>query len=317
MTRTTNVNVIGLCHGHYGYVSIANVLGLDPAKVQWVAPGINHLIWLNEFRYEGQDAYPVLDAWLENGAAEYWKDREDHPDKYGLEDHMSRAVIDQYRRFGVLPVGDCTRDGGWWYKTDLETRLWWYGPTGGFGSDVHNGPFIERHYKRLQEIHEVAVDTSRRVTEAFPPVKTREQQVPIIDALTNDVAGTFQINVPNQGAVPGIADDVVAELPAIIDMGGIHRIQVAPLSRKLMIEVIAPRVNAMEWELEAFITGDRAMLLDALLMVSHHQSNGRSASVAQAKAYLDELLAQPYEQYWAARFQDKTPAWAKRLLERP
>ena len=24
-------------------------------------PGLNHIIWLTEFRYEGQDAYPILD----------------------------------------------------------------------------------------------------------------------------------------------------------------------------------------------------------------------------------------------------------------
>ena len=43
---------------------------------------------------------------------------------------MSRAVIDQYRRFGLLPVGDTTRGGGWWYKTDLDTQLLLVRPLG-------------------------------------------------------------------------------------------------------------------------------------------------------------------------------------------
>jgi len=29
MTRETNTKVVGICHGHYGYRAIANVLGLD------------------------------------------------------------------------------------------------------------------------------------------------------------------------------------------------------------------------------------------------------------------------------------------------
>lgn len=316
ITRQTGVKYIGLCHGHYGYRSIAQVLGLDPDKVTWTAPGLNHLIWLTEFRYQGRDAYPLVDEWIETQAEAYWQDRVDHPDKYGLEDYMSRAVIDQYRRFGLLPVGDATRGGGWWYKADLESRLFWYGPTGGFGSDVHRGPFLERHYRRLDEIHEVARDPSRSVLEAFPPVKTREQQVPIMDALTNDVADKFQINIPNRGALPGIADDMVVEIPAIIDRGGIHRIQLNPLPRKLMIEVIQPHILSTEWEAEAFLTGDRDMLVDALLMVYTFDHGGPTTSRAQAEAFVDDLLSQPYEQEWASRFQKHRPSWAH-VLDRP
>ena len=299
----------------HGYHSIAAVLGLDPDKVVWTAPGLNHLIWLTEFRYEGQDAYPLVDEWIETQAEAYWQDRVDHSETYGLEDHMSRAVIDSYRRFGLLPVGDTTRGGGWWYKTDLETRLWWYGPTGGFGSEVHRPPFLRRHYSRLEEIHEVARDLSRSVLEAFPPVKTREQQVPIIDALTNDISDKFQINVPNQGALPGVADDVVVELPAIIDKGGIHRIQLAPLPRKLMIEVIYPHILSTEWEVEAFVSGDKEMLIEGLLMMYTYDHAGPTTSYAQAKALVDDILSQPYEREWASRFVENRPSWA-RVLER-
>jgi alpha-galactosidase len=315
ITQQTSVKVIGLCHGHYGYINIANVLGIDPEKVVWTAPGLNHCIWLTEFRYEGADAYPLLDAWLENEAEAYWQDWEAHPENYGLEDQMSRAVMDQYRRFGLLPVGDTTRGGGWWYKTDLETRLWWYGPTAGFGSDVHRVPFLKRHYGRLDEIHRVARDESASVLDAFPPVKTHEQQVPIIDALTNDVAGKFQINVPNEGAIPGIADDEVVEIPAIIDKGGIHRIHVDPLPRKLMIEVIQPHILSGQWEREAFLTGDREMLVEGLLMVYAFDHGGPTLSYDQAKALVDDILAQPYEQVWASRFQQRRPGWAQ-ILER-
>jgi alpha-galactosidase len=302
MSRHTKVKVIGLCHGHYGYVNIAKTIGLDPTKVQWVAPGLNHTIWLSEFRYEGQNAYPILDEWIATKAEAYWAERHAHPEKYGLEDQMSRAVMDMYRRFGLMPVGDTTRGGGWWYKTDLETRLRWYGPTGGFFSEVHFPPFIKQHYARLDEIHQVARDPSRRVTEAFPPVKTREQQVPIIDALTNDVRGEFQINVLNQGALPGVADDVVTEIPALIDQGGIHRIQVKPLPKKIMLEVIAPEVLSMEWELECYLTGDRDLLLDGYLMLSTFQGGGKTTTYQQAVGYLDEMFAQPWNKEMAAHF---------------
>ena len=313
MTRQTGIKIIGLCHGHYGYRDIAQAVELDPEKVVWEAPGLNHVIWLTQFRYQGKDVYPLVDEWIVNKAEAYWQDRVDHPEKYGREDHMSRAVVDQYRRFGLMPVGDTTRSGGWWYKTDLETRLHWYGPTGGFSSDLYTPQFLARHRQRVEEVREVASAPSRSVLEAFPPVKTREQQVPIMDALVNDASAKFQINVPNQGALPGVADDVVTELPAIIDQGGIHRIQVTPLPRKIMLEVIQPRVLTMEWELETFLTGDRGMFLDGLLMISHFQSGGHTVSYEQAKAYLDEMLAQPYNRDMAEHFREREPAWAKVL----
>src|SRR5205085_902886 len=82
--------------------------------------------------------------------------------------------------------------------------------------------------------------------------KTREQQVPIIDALTNNTGGFFQVNVPNQGVVPGIPDDVVAEMSAWIDATGIHGVRPTPLPRKIMLEQTWPAIIEMERELEAF-----------------------------------------------------------------
>ena len=64
MTRETKIKVIGLCHGHYGVFRICKVLGLDPKKVTFQAPGVNHCIWMTDFRYDGKDAYPLLDCLL-------------------------------------------------------------------------------------------------------------------------------------------------------------------------------------------------------------------------------------------------------------
>jgi alpha-galactosidase len=107
-----------------------------------------------------------------------------------------------------------------------------------------------------------------------------------------------------------VADDVVTEIPAMIDQGGIHRIQVQPLPKKIMLEVIHPRVLAMEWQLETYLSGDRGMWLDGLLMVSHFQSSAQTVSYRQAKDYLDEMFAQPYNRDLAEHFQERAPEWS-------
>ena len=65
MTRETDIEVCGLCHGHYGYAGVARVLGLDPEAVTWQAPGLNHNIWLTDFICDNEDMYPRLDRWID------------------------------------------------------------------------------------------------------------------------------------------------------------------------------------------------------------------------------------------------------------
>ena len=129
MTRETGVKVCGLCHGHYGYREIAESLGIDPERVTWQAPGLNHNIWLTHFVYEGKDAYPLhrrVDrdqgrGVLADALAERTHDAQ-----------MSRAAVHQYHMYGLMPIGDTPRRGGWWYHTDIATKKRWYGePWGG------------------------------------------------------------------------------------------------------------------------------------------------------------------------------------------
>jgi alpha-galactosidase len=124
------------------------------------------------------------------------------------------------------------------------------------------------------------------MTELFGKTRTREQQVPIIDALTNNVKGQFQVNVPNNGAIDGVDDDVVVEVPAIINRKGIQPINVGKLPKKVMLEQLLPMILKMEHGLEAYRTGDKSMLLwDAL-------NNGQTQSYKQAYTALEDILSQ-------------------------
>src|SRR6185295_274298 len=118
---------IGLCHGHYGYLEIARVLGLDPKRVTWEAPGLNHCIWLTQFRYDGQDAYPLLEAWIEREGERYWRE---HVAERTPDPQMSHGAIHQYRMYGLMPIGDTHRTQAqscnWWYHTGLATKRRWF-----------------------------------------------------------------------------------------------------------------------------------------------------------------------------------------------
>ena len=56
--------------GRLSHADLARVLGLEGSKVKGESVGFNHEIWLHRFEYEGRDAYPLLDEWIETRAEE-------------------------------------------------------------------------------------------------------------------------------------------------------------------------------------------------------------------------------------------------------
>jgi alpha-galactosidase len=83
----------------------------------------------------------------------------------------------------------------------------------------------------------------------------------------------------------GLPDDVVVEVPAVVNQKGIQPLHVGTLPPKIMLEHILPEWLGMERQLEAFKTGDRSMLLWSAL--DSHQTR----SYDQAAAVLKDLLA--------------------------
>lgn len=281
MGRETGVKVCGLCHGHYGYRHVARVIGLDPAKVTWQAPGLNHNIWLTHFYYEGQDAYPILDRWIDENIERYWQENA----QKGISAQMSPAAIHQYKMFGLFPIGDTPRTGGWWYHTDLETRARWYGKGGGGDTPEGRDRILKEKEEKYEQMKSAAYDPQVRPITLFGSTKTTEQHIPIIDALVNDNEYRAQVNVLNRGALPGIPDDVAVEVPAVVNRAGILPVRVEPLPRKIMLECIYPDWLEMERTLEALKSGDSSMLLYGVLQ--SHQTRSYDQAVKVMEALID------------------------------
>jgi alpha-galactosidase len=305
MTRETGIKVCGLCHGHYGYRDIAQTIGIDPDGVTWQAPGLNHNIWLTHFIYDGADgdhpidAYPLIDEWIETKGEEYWRTHQ----ATGTHDvQMSRAAIHQYKVYGLFPIGDTVRKGGWWYHTDIETKKYWFGePWGGPDTELARPIFVQNLEQVRTAISQVIDDPQASLVGLAEQMlggkkMTGEQIVPIMDALVNNHEGQFQVNVPNRGALEGIPDDVVVEVPAIINQKGLQPLHVGALPPKVMLEHILPEWLDMERQLEAFKTGDRSMLLWSVL--DSHQTR----SYDQAVAVLEALVGMDGHEELAAHY---------------
>jgi alpha-galactosidase len=295
MTRETGTKVIGLCHGFYGYRQLAGAIGVNPDEVEWEIPGVNHWVYLTRFRHQGKDLYPLIDKWIEERSDEYWASFRGR----FSESQLSRAAVDHYRRVGLMPIGDASRTfSEWYYHTDLATKQRWYGYLGGFDSELGWAQYLENLGRNIERIRQVATDTSKRVTDVVKPERTREIQVPIIDAIANDRPGIFQVNVPNRGAIENVADDVVVEGKALVDASGAKLLHVGKLPGKLMHMVLWPRIAKAERELAAFYHGDYDLLLSCLLIDDH-----RTTSLEQAERYVEAMFALPWNDDLRQRFQ--------------
>ncbi|TVY07509.1 family 4 glycosyl hydrolase [Paenibacillus cremeus] len=298
MHRETKLNILGLCHGHYGYLEIANVLGLEPQYVTAKTQGFNHWIWLTDFRYKGEDAYPLLDEWIQTKAEAYWA----KADFEFWDNQMSRAAIHLYQMFGLMPIGDtprtCENLGvGWWYHTDLTEKQRWYGSLGGFDSELGWQKYLDRLSDKVDDIERAVTDASLKVTDIFPPVQSKEQIVPIINSLVNNVEGIYQVNIPNRGGiVKGFPENLVVECQGVVNGSGIRGVSQEPLPAKLVAGTMNPRWSQAECMIEAMRLGDYHLLLSCLLM------DQRTRSLTQAEGYLREWFADPRNEQLAKVF---------------
>jgi alpha-galactosidase len=282
--RTTDMKVLGLCHGHYGYREIARMLGLDLKDVTALMPGFNHWIFMTDFRYKGKNAYPLLDEWIEKESEKFWAGTY----YAGHDTQLSQAAVHQYKMFGCMPIGDAPRFTGWWYHTDLGTKQRWYGERGGFDSEIGWGQYLEGMQREVERIDRVVADMDTPVMNTFKPEQSDEQIVPIIDSLVNDIQRTFQVNIPNRGPIiRGFPEDLVIECQGVVNGSGIHGVHVPDLPKKLVVEIMNHRWCRAEMLVEAVRSKDRNVLLSYIL------DDQRTRSLEMAEKLIDEWLAEP------------------------
>lgn len=92
-----NAKIIGMCHGYTGVYTLTDAMGMDRKDVSYEIAGVNHFIWLTSFRYQGKNAYPLLDQWLKMHHGKIVENVEEI-EKIGLKaDEISPKAIDLYK----------------------------------------------------------------------------------------------------------------------------------------------------------------------------------------------------------------------------
>ena len=287
MTRKSKIKVVGYCHGYKEYRDICTTLGIDAGKADFQVAGFNHNIWLTHLAYNGRDCYPLIDEWIRRSAERYWRS---HVSRDVFDTQMSRAAVDMYGMYGLFPVGDTVRSGSWKYHYDLKTKKYWYGKFGGPDSEVGWKRYLKELEVNTETVMGLAHASPSSLIKELPPRMSDEDVVQFIDSVVNDRGARFVLDVRNDGLIQGLSDDVAVEVPVKVDRKGVHKEKIGKIPRKLVDMALVPRQVRLEMAMEAFIHGDKGVLLEILFR------DPRTRSDRQANEVVDEILDLPFNE---------------------
>ncbi|MBN9155310.1 MAG: hypothetical protein J0J05_15130 [Microbacterium sp.] len=283
ISRLTSVKVVGLCHGYfYGVRQISALLGMPADRLELPAAGINHFTWFQAIRDRetGEDLYPRL--------------REvEHEANWVSDWHeigLSRIL---FRRFGLWPSPSANHIGEYisWADDYVPAQLQYFHDPAD-GSPWRPGAETPEWYYEIR-----FADTDRPFTAPNPastleasledvPVESSEElAIPIIEWVACGVERDLPaVNIPNRGAIPGLPDDMVVEVPAKVVDGALVPVQMDPLPTGILAMVqLQGAIHRLL--VEAYVEQSKAKLLQAILLDPIVDNHNR------AVAMLDEFLA--------------------------
>lgn len=293
--QRSRIKTIGFCDGYIGIYNLLAAIGLSPADAYFQVAGLNHCIWLTRLRNKenGEDAYSLVDKWVENESKRYW----DGHDLSIWQETLSPASVDMYKIYGLYPIGDTARSFSWKYHYDLETSKRWFGPLGGTDSEVGTLVRLDRFQKWAERLMQFTRDPNTKITEEIPPVKGMNEYSDFIDSTELGEESRLVLNIPNKGIIPQLPGDITVEVPVVVSKDGkLTPDRPDPFPRRLLNFVIVPRMLHAEWGLEAFTSGSREMLVENLIR------DPRTRSERQARETIDDILSLPGNEAMAAHY---------------
>jgi alpha-galactosidase len=270
--------VVGLCHG----VEVATnhalsaMLGVPGDDIAVVAAGTNHFTWILDLRRRstGEDLYPAL----RRRSAEY--DPTVEP--------LSRKLLEVYGYYpapGDTHIGEYLPHAWEWVKLDgsfldrwgedADAR-WRFLEACSRGEIPEGADYLEKQTMDREEL---------RLKEFFSPRDwTDTLAFPIFSAMrTNQRRVMPALNLLNAGAIDNLPADVFVETPGVVDSSGVRLVAMGELPKPLAA-FCRRDVDQAELTVEAAVTGDRRVLLQAMLV------DPVCDSIATAERVLEEML---------------------------
>ncbi len=259
-----NQKFVGLCHelGNNAPQILPKILDTPMSNIEIKAGGLNHFGVVLEAKYRdtGRDAYPDI--------------RQKGPAILGrLAEKTDLSLI----KF-ILEIYDYYA-----YTTDNH-----YGEYMSWAWEVAN----LLHGREFWESYEVLLTKSfnriKRTIEGGKGAKLvkadSERAIPIIEGIiTNDNHEESSVNIPNDGIITNLPQDLVVECPAVVNKDGLHGVPLGEYPKGLAA-LLRNQASVQDLVVEAILTKSKKVALQALL------ADPVINCTSQAKKILDSML---------------------------
>jgi len=266
---------IGLCHESDSLQEdLPAILNTPFSNLSMKAGGLNHFTVLLEVFYKdsGKDAYPEV--------------REKAPDYLATLPELTDILKER-----VTPTGKPLEFSGrrWADRYLIKEILEHFGylPV---TTDSHFGEYIQwardvvDHKEILGFYHWYKVWCFKHSPTRIGGTEGVERFVPIIEGMLTDTHHEeLAVNIPNDGLIENLPQDLVVEVPAIVDKSGVHGVKLGMLPKGIA-GLLNNQVAVHDLCIEAILIGSREIALQALLV------DPMVDSVRGAEQMLDTML---------------------------
>ncbi len=271
LQRESFVSVTGLCHSVQGTaMMLARWIGAPYDEITYTCAGINHQAWYLDYRWNGQDAYPLIRAAVKK------------PGIYNEE--IVRNEMFLHLDYYSTESSGHNSEYNWWFRKrpDLIEKYC----THGTGWNPGEYAYILKEYQARE--HTWKEDAKQWFAQDAPIDLERGQEYAayIINAWRGGEPFSFNGNVPNTDLITNLPQNACVEVPVFVDKGGIHSVHVGPLPPQC---VTLTHVNVMveEMAVEAALTGDPRLVFQA---IAHDPLTAAVLSLAEIEEMVNEML---------------------------
>ena len=209
----------------------------------WVA-GINHMAWFLEFKWRGENAYPLL--------RERFKDTAVYS---GPEAHYAGADIvrvELLKAFGYFVTESSPHNGA--YVPYFKKR-----------------PELIKKFKLEERVMENRVSEDEKLKlqlnsgHKFPIIRSIEYGVTIIHSIETGTPSRINANVKNKGFITNLLEGSCVEVPCLVDKEGIHPCPVGNLPPQLAA-LNRACINVHELAVRGIVEKDKTKIFQSMLM---------------------------------------------------
>jgi alpha-galactosidase len=275
LQRRTFITVTGLCHSVQGTAKmLADWIGAPFNEIDYTCAGINHQAWYLDYKWNGQDAYPLIHKAITT-----------RPEIYNEE--IVRNEI--YLAIGkyVTESSGHNSEYNWWFRKrpDLIEKYCIHGT----GWNPGEYAYILKEYQNTEATwKEMVKERLAQPLTAEDLARGEEYAAYIINALKGGSPFKFNGNVPNTKLVTNLPDGACVEVPVYVDKAGFHPLQVGALPAECaLLTQLSSGIEEMA--VTAALTGDPVMVYRA---ICHDPLTASVLSLAEIRQMTNELFAQ-------------------------